>query len=614
MKKFFGIFITSLILSSTYSNIAKADESPDGILRYIDSKEEKKSYGSKPNFLVMPSTNQNERPNNIKPEIIILHHTAPFSSLNKVGYFFQDINTRVSAHFTVGKEGLIIQSVDEKDRAWHAGPSTWLGKWNVNDYSIGIEIFNDGDGKDPFTEAQNVAVSKLVSYLMKKYNIPLSKVVGHRDIAIPLGRKIDPADNFDWKLIKAKIRRELDLPSSFMGWWELPQESNEKISNVLEKLKSNDIDKRASGLELLFTVPHKNNEKDIETFFNNEKEEKIRARFYKFFEIEENENNLNQANEEIQNYKNNLEVLNINIVNYLVEKNLDNSKTLFLKMFNDKNVTENLKISLIKALGNYKDEKIKLLLKDYLDITKSDNQKKAILESLANYNDKNLNETFFKYIENDYSEDIKIASLDSLRNTLDTTYENKLLSFLPKLSGNIQEFAIWTLLRKDSKNTLSLLIKSDIYENLSQKLKSGIFNTIAKLKYVEAEKFAIKNLNKENNDFLRYSIILALGKISTNNTFNELNKYFSQEQTKETKLVIIKAILESDNKEYISKVIINILKSKNIPYEAKLIALSAIKEKKLIDLIPFLKEVYVESSSEEFNIILKETTSYIENL
>src|SRR5688500_5981979 len=79
----------------------------------------KKTVLEHPLTLLMPSVNYNQRPENTKIDTIIIHHTAPFASLTRVGYFFQDINSRVSAHYTVGKEGLIIESVDEKERAWH---------------------------------------------------------------------------------------------------------------------------------------------------------------------------------------------------------------------------------------------------------------------------------------------------------------------------------------------------------------------------------------------------------------------------------------------------------------------------------------------------------------
>lgn len=90
-------------------------------------------------------------------------------------------------------------------KAWHAGVSALRGDSSpsVNARSIGIEITNAGDGKTPFTEGQYRALEKLVPWLMKTYQVPMQNLVGHEDAALPKGRKIDPAENFDF----ARIRR-----------------------------------------------------------------------------------------------------------------------------------------------------------------------------------------------------------------------------------------------------------------------------------------------------------------------------------------------------------------------------------------------------------------------
>ena len=36
----------------------------------------------------------------------------------------------------------------DEDRAWHAGVSKWRGRTGLNDYSIGIEL--DNNGSEPF--------------------------------------------------------------------------------------------------------------------------------------------------------------------------------------------------------------------------------------------------------------------------------------------------------------------------------------------------------------------------------------------------------------------------------------------------------------------------------
>ena len=52
--------------------------------------------------------------------------------------------SKVSSHYLIGRDGKIINLVDEKNRAWHAGVSRWKGIDNLNNISIGIELENPG--------------------------------------------------------------------------------------------------------------------------------------------------------------------------------------------------------------------------------------------------------------------------------------------------------------------------------------------------------------------------------------------------------------------------------------------------------------------------------------
>src|SRR5262249_56973566 len=99
----------------------------------------------------------------------------------------------------VGKDGIIVQGVPESERAWHAGKSEFKGRKDVNDFSIGIELVNLGDDKDPYTDRQYRSLGRLVAYLQDKYGIPKDRITGHKDIAIPKGRKKDPSNNFSYK-------------------------------------------------------------------------------------------------------------------------------------------------------------------------------------------------------------------------------------------------------------------------------------------------------------------------------------------------------------------------------------------------------------------------------
>ena len=40
----------------------------------------------------------------------------------------------------ISKKGLIFNLVDERKRAWHAGKSYWKGDYDINSFSIGIEL------------------------------------------------------------------------------------------------------------------------------------------------------------------------------------------------------------------------------------------------------------------------------------------------------------------------------------------------------------------------------------------------------------------------------------------------------------------------------------------
>ncbi|WP_275439144.1 peptidoglycan recognition protein family protein [Archangium violaceum] len=161
---------------------------------------------TKPDMKWVPSANYGSR-GGADIDAIVLHHTASNNVDGDLRALTKPNGDKsVSAHYLIGKDGTIYHLVDDKMAAWHAGVSSLHGDKSpsVNARSIGIEITNDGSGKTPFTEAQYRALEKLVPYLAKTYDVPMKNILGHRDVAP--GRKVDPADNFDW----GRIRRATD--------------------------------------------------------------------------------------------------------------------------------------------------------------------------------------------------------------------------------------------------------------------------------------------------------------------------------------------------------------------------------------------------------------------
>lgn len=137
------------------------------------------------------SPNFNYRPNPQDISAIVIHSTAG-NTLEGVVAWFHNQQSRVSAHYSIDKDGRIVQHVPDAYRAWHAGVSEWQGKQNVNNFSIGIELVNLNDGHDSYPEVQHQALVTLVTYLCRKYQITPSQIVGHQDVARPQGRKTDP--------------------------------------------------------------------------------------------------------------------------------------------------------------------------------------------------------------------------------------------------------------------------------------------------------------------------------------------------------------------------------------------------------------------------------------
>ena len=114
---------------------------------------------------------------------------------------------KVSAHFLIRRQGKLLQFVSCDDRAWHSGQSSWRGRGDCNDFSIGIEL--EGLEGDAFGAAQYRTLARLLRALQRRY--PLTEVVGHEHVAP--ARKRDPGPGFDWWLLARQLRwRAARLP------------------------------------------------------------------------------------------------------------------------------------------------------------------------------------------------------------------------------------------------------------------------------------------------------------------------------------------------------------------------------------------------------------------
>ncbi|HEX6708196.1 MAG TPA: 1,6-anhydro-N-acetylmuramyl-L-alanine amidase AmpD [Albitalea sp.] len=115
-------------------------------------------------------------------------------------YFRRIRGLRVSSHFFIDRAGALRQFVSCDERAWHAGSSTWQGRDNCNDFSIGIEL--EGLEGTRFEPPQYDALVPLLRAIAGRY--PISHVAGHEHVAP--GRKHDPGAAFEWPALQAALQ------------------------------------------------------------------------------------------------------------------------------------------------------------------------------------------------------------------------------------------------------------------------------------------------------------------------------------------------------------------------------------------------------------------------
>jgi N-acetyl-anhydromuramoyl-L-alanine amidase len=107
-------------------------------------------------------------------------------------YYKRIQGIQVSAHFYIRRNGDLWQFVALDQRAWHAGESSFAGRDNCNDFSVGIEM--EGLEGGLFESDQYETLSSLCNAI--SLTCPIEHITGHEHVAP--GRKFDPGAGFDW--------------------------------------------------------------------------------------------------------------------------------------------------------------------------------------------------------------------------------------------------------------------------------------------------------------------------------------------------------------------------------------------------------------------------------
>lgn len=168
-------------------------------------------------------------------ESIVCHHTATaksatgdYPSLRIV----RDGRTGLPGPLSqlgLGRNGTVY--VIAAGVSWHAGATFYPRQDNW--HAIGIEA--EHDGLSPWPAAQYEAYVRLVAALAMHYGVPVANVQGHKEVAKPLGRKVDP--NFDMGAFRLSVSAAL-RPKRVAG------PTAKKITNAIQRAKADKVPER----------------------------------------------------------------------------------------------------------------------------------------------------------------------------------------------------------------------------------------------------------------------------------------------------------------------------------------------------------------------------------
>lgn len=130
---------------------------------------------------------------------VICHHTGGgakgnMPSLGVITNGRSDLRGPLS-QLGLGRDGTFY--VIAAGRAQHAGPGSWGGVTTGNSSFIGIEAENTGKADDVWPDVQMEAYVRGVAAILRRLGVNETMCCGHKEYALPPGRKPDPAFNMD---------------------------------------------------------------------------------------------------------------------------------------------------------------------------------------------------------------------------------------------------------------------------------------------------------------------------------------------------------------------------------------------------------------------------------
>jgi N-acetyl-anhydromuramyl-L-alanine amidase AmpD len=107
-------------------------------------------------------------------------------------------------HYMIDRDGTLRASVPEQQVAHHV--------LTHSARSIAVELVNDGDGRDPFADAQIDALVVLLKDIVRRHGITRAGIVRHSDLdrsMLPCApqqrRKVDPGDAYPHRAVLDRV-------------------------------------------------------------------------------------------------------------------------------------------------------------------------------------------------------------------------------------------------------------------------------------------------------------------------------------------------------------------------------------------------------------------------
>ena len=193
----------------------------------------------------------------MRPQVVIGHHTATHWTTPDSNVTNLLAKGRVDligplCHLGLNRDGTFIAIAAGK--ANHAGAGQWMGA-NESVEAIGIEAYNYGNGvpfpsREPWPQVQLDAYDRGVAALLKHLGKDERYFCGHREWALPAGRKPDPS-GIDLNAMRTRVGYLIEL-ENFMdkltpeeiAWLKLMIAGAKEVGSNADSLKTLILDYR----------------------------------------------------------------------------------------------------------------------------------------------------------------------------------------------------------------------------------------------------------------------------------------------------------------------------------------------------------------------------------